>query len=101
MRCYSVLYFIFVTEGKPVEKMSARKLAMSLYRKHGVMGFFKGYGATMLRDVSFSVIYFPLFANLNQLGPRKTDGSGKSIFTTKDKKSWLLYYLYLLNCRRQ
>jgi hypothetical protein len=24
----------------------------------------------MLRDVSFSMVYFPLFANLNKLGPR-------------------------------
>lgn len=34
----------------------------------------------MLRDVSFSVIYFPLFATLNDLGPRKTDGSGEAVF---------------------
>lgn len=31
----------------------------------------------MLRDVSFSIVYFPLFATLNNLGPRKADGSGK------------------------
>ena len=31
----------------------------------------------MLRDVSFSIAYFPLFAHLNSLGPRKIDGSGK------------------------
>lgn len=35
----------------------------------------------MLRDVSFSVIYFPLFATLNDLGPRKSDGSGEKLFT--------------------
>lgn len=40
------------------------------------MGLYKGTAATMLRDVSFSVVYFPLFAHLNSLGPRKSDGSG-------------------------
>lgn len=34
----------------------------------------------MLRDVSFSVVYFPLFANLNSLGPRKFEGSHESVF---------------------
>ena len=34
-------------------------------------GLYKGLGATMLRDVSFSVVYFPLFANLNAMGPKK------------------------------
>jgi len=29
----------------------------------------------MARDVTFSVIYFPFFATLESLGPRKTDGS--------------------------
>lgn len=34
----------------------------------------------MGRDVMFSVIYFPLFAKLDSLGPRKTDGSGDAVF---------------------
>lgn len=34
----------------------------------------------MLRDVSFSVCYFPLFANLNSLGPKKYPGSNESVF---------------------
>lgn len=34
----------------------------------------------MLRDVSFSVVYFPLFATLNSFGPRKNDGSGEAAF---------------------
>ena len=33
----------------------------------------------MLRDVMFSVCYFPLFANLNSLGPRK-EGSSEAVF---------------------
>ena len=31
------------------------------------MGLYKGAGATMFRDVTFSAIYFPLFAHLNAL----------------------------------
>lgn len=34
----------------------------------------------MLRDVSFSICYFPLFANLNALGPKKHPGSNESVF---------------------
>lgn len=34
----------------------------------------------MCRDVSFSIVYFPLFATLNQFGPRKNDGSGEAAF---------------------
>lgn len=41
---------------------------------------YKGIGATMCRDVSFSMVYFPLFATLNSLGPRKADGSGEAVF---------------------
>lgn len=36
----------------------------------------------MLRDVNFSMIYFPLFARLNALGPRRQDGSGEAVFWT-------------------
>lgn len=60
-------------------RTSATELAMGLLRQHGIIGLYKGTGATMLRDVSFSVIYFPLFATLNDLGPRKNDGSGTSL----------------------
>lgn len=52
-------------------KMSATSIALDLFRSKGIFGLYKGLGATMLRDVSFSVVYFPLFANLNSLGPRK------------------------------
>ena len=34
----------------------------------------------MLRDVSFSIVYFPLFANLNGMGPKKHPGSTESVF---------------------
>lgn len=40
---------------------------MDLIRTKGIVGLYKGTAATMLRDVGFSVIYFPLFARLNDL----------------------------------
>jgi len=62
------------------KKMSALSITKELLRTKGIVGLYKGTGATMLRDVSFSIIYFPLFANLNSLGPRKAPGSHESVF---------------------
>lgn len=56
--------------------MSATRIALDLLKKHGIVGLYKGIGATMARDVTFSMIYFPLFATVNDLGPRKFEGSG-------------------------
>lgn len=54
-------------------RISATKIAMSLVREKGIFGLYKGCGATMLRDVTFSAIYFPLFAHLNAMvSPRCT-----------------------------
>lgn len=66
--------------GKTVPKASASKIALALFREKGITGLYKGIGATMMRDVSFSVIYFPLFATLNQYGPRKHEGSTDAAF---------------------
>lgn len=66
--------------GKPVPKVTATGLTIDLIKKHGILGLYKGVGATMMRDVSFSIVYFPLFATLNDLGPRRTDGSGEAVF---------------------
>ncbi len=60
--------------------MSAMSITMNLLKTKGITGLYKGTGATMLRDVSFSVCYFPLFANLNALGPKKYPGSTESVF---------------------
>ena len=60
--------------------MSALGLTLDLLKSKGIVGLYKGTGATMLRDVSFSICYFPLFANLNAIGPKKAPGSGESVF---------------------
>jgi len=70
---------IQMQQGGPT-KISATQLTLSLLKEKGVFGLYRGIRPTMARDVTFSVIYFPLFANLDALGPRKSDGSGDAIF---------------------
>uniref|UniRef100_A0A8C4ZRK8 Mitochondrial glutamate carrier 1 n=1 Tax=Gadus morhua TaxID=8049 RepID=A0A8C4ZRK8_GADMO len=53
---------------------TAMQLTRMLLREKGIAGLYKGLGATILRDVPFSIIYFPLFANLNHLGKRGVEG---------------------------
>ncbi|CAG2178021.1 unnamed protein product [Oppiella nova] len=60
--------------GEAIVATSATAIALKLIKTRGILGLYRGTTATMLRDVSFSVIYFPLFANLNKLGPKRKDG---------------------------
>lgn len=48
--------------------VSATQIARELLHTQGIQGLYRGLGATIMRDVPFSVVYFPLFANLNRLG---------------------------------
>ncbi|XP_013186052.2 mitochondrial glutamate carrier 1 isoform X1 [Amyelois transitella] len=59
-------------EGRTVPRVTAIELTRKLLRERGVFGLYKGITATAARDVSFSVIYFPLFATLNDLGPKES-----------------------------
>lgn len=63
-----------------IPKVSAVGITLDLLRSRGIMGLYKGHSATMLRDVSFSICYFPLFANINSLGPRKSPDSDEAVF---------------------
>ncbi|GMR62675.1 hypothetical protein PMAYCL1PPCAC_32870, partial [Pristionchus mayeri] len=64
--------------GQP--KLTATQLTMNIIKQHGLAGLYKGLSSTLARDVTFSVLYFPLFATLNEFGPRKKDGSGEAVF---------------------
>ena len=53
--------------AKPAQ-LSATSLALHLVRTKGILGLYKGTGATAMRDVTFSLVYFPLFARLKDMG---------------------------------
>ncbi|KAJ8373112.1 hypothetical protein AAFF_G00271170 [Aldrovandia affinis] len=52
----------------PAPAVSATQIARALLHSHGIQGLYRGLGATVMRDVPFSVVYFPLFAHLYRLG---------------------------------
>jgi len=62
------------------KKLTARELTKRLLKEKGIAGLYRGVGSTMARDVVFSMIYFPLFAKVDSMGPRKSDGSGDAVF---------------------
>ncbi|XP_069484759.1 mitochondrial glutamate carrier 2 [Ambystoma mexicanum] len=64
--------FTFGSTSVP-KRPSALLITRDLIRTQGIAGVYKGLGATLVRDVPFSVIYFPLFANLNKLGQTSPD----------------------------
>ncbi|XP_068619593.1 mitochondrial glutamate carrier 1-like [Battus philenor] len=55
-------------EGRTIERITATQLTKRLIKERGIFGLYKGVTATAARDISFSVVYFPMFAMLNALG---------------------------------
>ncbi|VDD94703.1 unnamed protein product [Enterobius vermicularis] len=64
----------------PMKKLTASALTLQLLKQRGIAGLYKGLGPTLARDVTFSVMYFPMFAYFDSLGPRSSDGSGDAVF---------------------
>ncbi|XP_026735673.1 mitochondrial glutamate carrier 1-like [Trichoplusia ni] len=58
------------TEGRIIPRITAMQITKKLLAERGITGLYKGITATAARDVSFSIVYFPLFATLNKLGIR-------------------------------
>lgn len=85
------LSFFLATGGPPPQKPSALALTRELLKKRGIVGLYQGTGATALRDITFSVIYFPLFARLNNLGPKRPDGSCKCIIL-------YFFFIFIISC---
>ncbi|XP_032596002.1 mitochondrial glutamate carrier 1 isoform X2 [Drosophila grimshawi] len=69
-----------VSGSKDLRKVTAWSITKQLVKDNGILGLYKGVRATGARDITFSVIYFPLFASLNDSGPRKSGNSGEAVF---------------------
>ncbi|XP_071848555.1 mitochondrial glutamate carrier 1-like [Apostichopus japonicus] len=67
-----------VVKGAASGSLTAMDLTRDLIRTRGFFGLYKGLGATLARDIPFSVIYFPLFAHINALG--YAEGTEKATF---------------------
>ena len=50
-----------------VKAPTATEIAMKVFKQKGFLGFYQGGTATLVRDVFFSAIYFPLFAYFNSM----------------------------------
>ncbi|KAH1014147.1 hypothetical protein HUJ04_003037 [Dendroctonus ponderosae] len=69
------------TGGKSmIPKISATKITTDIIKNKGIRGLYKGLVATWARDIPFCMVYFPLFAKIDSLGPRKANESGDAKF---------------------
>ncbi|KAG7309310.1 hypothetical protein JYU34_005252 [Plutella xylostella] len=61
--------------GIPFERVSALQVAKRLVRERGVLGLYRGFRACATRDISFSIIFFPTYSLVSDLGPKLEDGA--------------------------
>lgn len=73
--------------GQAKQPPKALSVAIDLIKAKGIAGLYKGISATLLRDITFSVVYFPLFAHLSSIRPpwlahtgTENDGKDNQIF---------------------
>ncbi len=77
-------------------KVRASAIAMQLFREKGILGLYKGVGATWLRDITFSAIYFPLFAHCNALV-----GNSDKLYNTDKLLCLFIIFSFLNQYARQ
>lgn len=65
-----------------IQSKSTFAVAKDLLYTKGPLGLYKGLGATLARDIPFSVIYFPLFAYLNGLGLQRSDDTRSPFYVS-------------------
>lgn len=96
--------------AQAVAAPTATQIAMKVFKQKGFLGFYQGGTATLVRDVFFSSIYFPLFAYFNaKVGQIRTIKFliFKQIFKEKinhkKRESWILkqisHHSIILLCR--
>ena len=99
MRDYAATTGTAKVFSQTASKPSATRIALTLMREKGILGLYKGMGATFLRDVTFSAIYFPLFAHLNGLVSiidYKTKALGTSLSFKESVMKCVLFSLFLV-----
>ena len=56
-----------------------------IYRKRGISGLYRGYGATLLRDVPFSALQFSIYENIKKYFVREhCDGDQNKLTASHD-----------------
>ena len=73
--------------GVPGLKTTSFQVAKNIVVGGGVFSLYKGGWPTVMRNIAFAMIYFPLFANLNKLGPQSK--YGESVFWWSLAMGWV------------
>jgi len=60
-------------KNSKVRPNSSRKVLRNLLKRDGFLGLFRGFAVTSGRNIFFSVVYFPVFFTITELGPDKNE----------------------------